>query len=264
MPDPALYPIYEHFLPVGEVEHPLLIGLGPLAESIIDYLPERLALPKDAGLYRSGTPGTNHPTSRLEQRIAETSCALIIVDAADPLARERAGYWSQRLTDADVYFHTTLILNADAADSEQWLQNLPPPYLQVCQDPSLPDQISVTLALLPMLPFLQTHTRYDVSDLRILLRTGTQAKTTAVRWTYPEQVEPLITHAISLMGLQGITSALLSFNCSHVVPLAEYDEINILIESLLDEDVAWGVLYMPTWDMEDDERTLSITLVSKK
>lgn len=38
MPDPALYPIYEQFLPVGEVFHPLLIGLGPLAESIVDYL----------------------------------------------------------------------------------------------------------------------------------------------------------------------------------------------------------------------------------
>ena len=264
MPSPALYPIYEQFLPVDEVFHPLLSGLGPLAESIVDYLPERLTLPEDAGLYRSGTPGTDHPASRLDQRIAETSCALIIVDAADPLAREQAGYWSQRLTDAAVYFHTTLILNADAADSEQWLQTLPPPYLQVCQDPSLPDPISVTLAMLPMLPFLQAQIRYDISDLRILLRTGTQAKTTVVRWTHPEQVEPLMTHAVSLMGLQGVTSALLSFNCSYVVSLNEYDLICNLFRCLIDDDVEWGVLYMPTWDMEDDERTLSITLVSKK
>lgn len=263
MSDQSLYQIYEQLPDVKGEYYPLLIGLGPLAESIVDYLPERLSLPEDAGLYRSGTPGPDHPTSRLEQRIAETSCALIIVDAADPLAREQAGYWTQRLTDAHVYFHTTLILNPEAADSMQWLQTLQPPYLQVCQDPSLPDQICVTLAMLPMLPFLQTETRYDVSDLRILLRTGTQAKTTMVRWKYPEQVEPLITHAVSVTGLQGVTSALLSFNCGYDVSLDEYDEINILIRSLLDEDVEWGVLFMPTGDLKDDERTLSITLVSK-
>ena len=263
MSDQSLYQIYEQLPDVKGEYYPLLIGLGPLAESIVDYLPERLSLPEDAGLYRSGTPGPDHPTSRLEQRIAETSCALIIVDAADPLAREQAGYWTQRLTDAHVYFHTTLILNPEAADSMQWLQTLQPPYLQVCQDPSLPDQICVTLAMLPMLPFLQTETRYDVSDLRILLRTGTQAKTTAVRWTHPEQIEPLMTHAVSLMGLQGVTSALLAFNCSHVVSLHEYDLVCDLFKCLIDEDVEWGVLYMPTWDLEDDERTLSITLVSK-
>ena len=211
----SLYQAYDQLPDVKGEYYPLLIGLGPLAESLIDYLPERLTLPKDAGLYRSGEPGPNRQVSQLDRRIAETACALIIVDAADPLAREHAGFWSQRLREARVYFHTTLILNPDYADEDEWVQTLQAPYLQIVQDPSLPDQISVTLAMLPMLPFLQTEGRYDVSDLRILLRTGTLAKTTAVVWTYPDQVENLITHAISLMSIQTTTSALLSFNCGY-------------------------------------------------
>ncbi len=71
-----LHPVYEQLPTVEGFHWSLVIGLGPLAESLIDYLPERLTLSQDAGLYRSGQPGPQPPVSRLEERLAKTANAL--------------------------------------------------------------------------------------------------------------------------------------------------------------------------------------------
>ena len=259
-----LHPVYDQLPTVEGFHWSLVIGLGPLAESLIDYLPERLTLSPDAGLYRSGQPGPQPPISRLEERLAKTANALVIVDAADPLAREQAGYWSQRFAAAGVYLHTTLILNATVNRGEdQWLQALRATYIEVYQDESLPDQISVALALLPGFAFMQGASliRYDVFDLGSILSTGTHAQTTAIRWTYPEPPETLITQAISRLAKPSCTGALALFNCSLDFDLAEHVEVSDLLGRLVPDDALYGTLLMPSGDLADKERVLSLTLV---
>ena len=259
-----LHPVYEQLPTVEGFHWSLVIGLGPLAESLIDYLPERLTLSQDAGLYRSGQPGPQPPVSRLEERLAKTANALVIVDAADPLAREQAGYWSQCFAAAGVYLHTTLILNATVNRGEdQWLQALRATYIEVFQDESLPDQISVALALLPGFAFMQGASliRYDVFDLGSILSTGTHAQTTAIRWTYPEPPETLITQAISRLAKPSCTGALALFNCSLDFDLAEHDEVSDLLGRLVPDAALYGTLLMPSGDLADQERVLSLTLV---
>ena len=258
-----LHPVYDQLPTVEGFHWSLVIGLGPLAESLIDYLPERLTLSPDAGLYRSGQPGPQPPISRLEERLAKTANALVIVDAADPLAREQAGYWSQRFAAAGVYLHTTLILNATVNRGEdQWLPALRATYIEVYQD-ELPDQISVALALLPGFAFMQGASliRYDVFDLGSILSTGTHAQTTAIRWTYPEPPETLITQAISRLAKPSCTGALALFNCSLDFDLAEHDEVSDLLGRLVPDAALYGTLLMPSGDLADQERVLSITLV---
>jgi hypothetical protein len=259
-----LHPVYEELPTVEGFHWSLVIGLGPLAESLIDYLPERLTLSEDAGLYRSGQPGPPPQISRIDERIAKTAIALVIVDAADPLAREQAGYWSQRFAAAGVYLHTTLILNATVNRGEdQWLQALRAPYIEVYQDETLLDQISVALAMLPGFAFMQgvSLIRYCATDLESILRTGTHAQTTAISWTYPEPPETQITYAISLLAKPSCTGALLLFNCSVNYDLAEHFEIYDLLGRLVPDDVSYSSLLMPSRDLVEKERVLSITLV---
>ena len=141
------------------VNRPLIIGLGPVAESLLDYLPQRLTLPQDAGLYRPGLAGSDLTLPDLEESLSNSDAVLVIVDGADVVAREQAKCWTQRVAAAKVYCHTTLVINAPKKPNDRaWLQALHPPYLEVFQDDRLADQLSVTFSLLPLIPFfLQNH-----------------------------------------------------------------------------------------------------------
>lgn len=245
------------------VNWPMVIGVGPLATSLLDYLPQRLTLPQDAVLYSSDEAGPSQPLTFLEQRLTTSDCVLVIVDGSNALAREQARYWSQWLLAAKVYFHTTLILNTPVNPEDRaWLQDLHPVYIEVLQDKGLPDQLSVTFALLPLLPFLQNGLcMYDASDLRLVLQTGTHARTTAIRWRCTEHVTSRLNDAIHRLGQDGCKTAMLGFNCSVGYTLAEYDTVNNLASQMVGENVLIATFLIHSPDLEEGERELSITLL---
>lgn len=245
------------------VNGPLIIGLGPVAESLIDYLPQRLSLPQDADLYRPGLPGSDLTLPILEERLRNSDAVLVIVDGADALAREQAEYWTQRLAAAKVYCHTTLVLNAPVNPEDRaWLQSLQPPYLEVFQDDGLADQLSVTFSLLPLIPFLQNHLgMYDPSDLRLMLQAGTHGQTAAIKWRSNGDFASGLSKAIQRLGQEECKAALLGFNCSAGYTLDEYDAVSILISELVGEDVLQATFLLHSPDLLEGERELSITLM---
>ncbi len=245
------------------VNRPLVIGLGPVAESLIDYLPHRLTLPQDAGLYRPGLAGLDLTHPVLEERLSNSDAVLVIVDGADAVAREQATYWSKRLAAAKVYCHTTLVLNAPVNPNDRaWLQALHPPYLEVLQEQGLPDQLSVTFSLLPLIPFLQNHLgMYDPSDIRLVLQAGTHGRTKAIKWRCHENFASGLDEAIQRLGKDGCKAALLGFNCSAGYTLDEYDAVSILASELLGEDVLQATFLLHSPDLLKGERELSITLL---
>ena len=245
------------------VNRPLIIGLGPDAESVIDYLPQRLTLPQDAGLYRSGLAGSGLTLPDLEESLSNSDAVLVIVDGADAVAREQAKYWSQRMAVAKVYCHTTLVLNSpDNPNDRAWLQALHPPYLEVFQEDGLADQLSVTFALLPLIPFLQNNLgMYDPSDLRLVLQAGTHGLTTAIKWRSNEDFASGLSKAIQRLGQEECKAALLGFNCSAGYTLDEYDAVSILISELVGEDVLQATFLLHSPDLLEGERELSITLL---
>ena len=245
------------------VNRPLIIGLGPVAESVIDYLPQRLTLPQDAGLYRSGPAGPGLTLPDLEESLSNSDAVLVIVDGADVVAREQAKYWTQRLAAAKVYCQTTLVINAPKKPNDRaWLQALHRPYLEVLQEQGLADQLSVTFSLLPLIPFLQNHLgMYDHSDLRLILQASTHGRTTAIKWRSNGDFATGLAEAIQQLGKDGCTAALLGFNCSAGYTLDEYDAVSILASELLGEDVLQATFLLHSPDLLEGERELSITLL---
>ena len=245
------------------VNRPLIIGLGPVAESLLDYLPQRLTLPQDADLYRPGLSGPDLTLPDLEESLSNSDAVLVIVDGANALAREQAKYWSQRLAEAKVYCQTTLVLNVPKKPNDRaWLQALHPPYLEVLQEEGLLDQLSVTFALLPLIPFLQNDLgMYDPSDLRLILQAGTHGRTTAIKWRSNEEFASGLVAAIQRLGRDGCKAALLGFNCSPGYTLAEYDAVSILISELVGVDVQQATFLLHSPDLLVGERELSITLL---
>ena len=245
------------------VNRPLVIGLGLVAESLIDYLPQRLTLPQDAGIYRPGLAGSGLTLPDLEESLSNSDAVLVIVDGADALAREQAKYWTKRFAAAKVYCHTTLVLNVpDNPNDRAWLQALHPPYLEVFQEDGLADQLSMTFALLPLIPFLQNNLgMYDPSDLRLMLQAGTHGQTTAIKWRSNGDFASGLAEAILRLGKDGCKAALLGFNCSADYTLAEYDAVSILASELLGEDVLQATFLLHSPDLLEGERELSITLL---
>ena len=245
------------------VNRPLIIGLGPVAESLVDYLPQRLSLPQDAGLYRPGLSGPDLTLPGLEVSLSNSDAVLVIVDGADAVAREQAKYWSHRLAEAKVYCQTTLVLNGpDHPNDRAWLQSLHPPYLEVLQEEGMPDQLSVTFALLPLIPFLQNKLgMYDPSDLRLMLQAGTHGRTTAIKWRSNGDFATGLAEAIQRLGKDGCKADLLGFNCSAGYTLDEYDAVSILASELLGEDVLQATFLLHSPDLLEGERELSITLL---
>ncbi len=245
------------------VNGPLIIGLGPVAESLIDYLPQRLTLPQDAGLYRPGLAGPDLTLPDLEESLSNSDAVLVIVDGADVVARVQAKYWSKRLAAAKVYCHTTLFLNAPVNPNDRaWLQALHPPYLEVLQEQGLADQLSVTFSLLPLMPLLQNHLgMYDPSDLRLILQAGTHGRTTAIKWRSNGDFASGLSKAIQRLGQEECKAALLGFNCSAGYTLDEYDAVSILASELLGEHVLQATFLLHSPDLLEGERELSITLL---
>ncbi len=260
---PPLVAVYDQLPNFSNGYYPLLIGLGVLAEEIIDILPARLTILDDVGIYRSGKATSPIQPNHLEEWLANTACALVIVDAKDALACEQAKYWSKRLADAEVYFHTTLVFNYQASETKpELLAPLLNSSIIVIEHNDCLNQINTTLALLPRVPFMQQGlVCYDVADLRSLLDQGNRATTTAIRWWASEQPDQLIKNAFSLLDEEGCISALFCFNGGMDMTLDEIVQITDLADDYFPPDVVHGVSAIPSNDFVDGERVLSITLV---
>lgn len=258
-----LVAVYDHLPQSSSGYYPLLIGLGPLAEEIVDTLPTRLTIPDDVGIYRSGNVNSPSHPNHLEEWLANTACVLVIVDAKDALACEQAKYWSKRLADAEVYFHTTLVLNYQTSETKpELLAPLLNSSIVVREHDACLSQINTTLALLPCVPFMQRGlVCYDVADLRSLLDQGTRATTTAIRWWSSDQSDLLIKNTFSLLDEGRCISALFCFNGGMDMTLDEIVQITDLADDYFSPEVVQGVLATPSNDFMDGERILNITLV---
>lgn len=98
--------------------YPLLIGLGPRAERVLDHLAGRGALPTDAGLYRPARAPVRDADGWLERRLQKTAIAMLLVDPEDPAARRDAWAWARRLVQAEVYLPVALVFDRRGSTPE--------------------------------------------------------------------------------------------------------------------------------------------------
>lgn len=82
---------------------PLLVGLGPAAEAMVEQARHHPLLPPDAGLYRSlAVPGAAGLQSA---RLALCRSALLLIDIRDPQVRADGLAWARQLEQHQVPMH---------------------------------------------------------------------------------------------------------------------------------------------------------------
>lgn len=164
--------------------YPLLIGLGARAERFLEHLASSRDLPMDAGLYRPGAASIDAAAGWLDLRLQKTAIAMLLVDPDEPAALQQATDWAQRLVEAEVYLPVAVVFaSRTSAVVTAWRSSLPLPVIELPATDPVTDCWPVIEAMLPGLPFHQpTLVGVDLSDTRSVLRAGSRAVATAVRW----------------------------------------------------------------------------------
>jgi hypothetical protein len=243
--------------------YPLVIGLGPRAEALVDQLPQRLILPEDVGLYRSGPAGNARGEDWFQLRLAHCASALIVVDATDPQALAAAADWTGQLVQAGVYLHARVVVEVpDDAQDPDWLGVLPSPTLVVRQHATALDPLGTIAAMLYGLPCLhQSFCGYDAADLRMMLELGPRAFATAVRWTDREGLASAFATAYTALSPGDCRGAILFLSTGSDFRLAEFDEAANQLAAWLPLDAPACLVPLVIPGLAKGERVFNLTLM---
>lgn len=248
---------------------PLLLGLGPAAEALVRQAQAGGLASDDAGLYC--TCGTEQPpaasTAPLDRRLRHCASALLVIDGQDPQALIEGLHWAERLERAEVTLRAALVAHPVATPGFATWRSALRKHLHAVLELShsvgtLPPTASA-LTLLHNLPFLPASlVCIDLSDLRQVLLTGPQARTTAVRWRHPGRLPAAVTQACrpSDPPRHG-GGALAWLHGGSDLQLSEFDAVgHQLRRHLADEaPLVLGVAVQPSWGAR--RRALSLTRV---
>ncbi|KAA6182514.1 hypothetical protein F2Q65_17750 [Thiohalocapsa marina] len=214
---------------------PLLIGLGPRAEGFVEQLAASGAVPEDAGLYRPGRASADAAEGWLDLRLQKTDSAMLLIDPDDPVARHDATVWAQQLVQADVYIAVALLLDSRAsAPDTAWRESLPLTVIELqAADPALSFATAIE-AMLPALPFnRRILIGVDPSDTRSVLRSGSRAVATTVRWRGPEGRALALDQAFARLSSIAPAGVLAWVTTCAEYDLYEFDATcNLLVERL--------------------------------
>ena len=241
--------------------YPLLIGLGPRAEHIIDQIKATAIIPEEAGLYRTGQPAQQEAPNWLAQRLQKTSAVMLLIDPDDRAARDDARVWARQLIEDEVYLSVALVLETQQPASDpSWQAKLGLPVVQVCADNAGLDTTAIVSAMLPGLPFNRpTLVGVDPIDVRTLLNAGYRAWTTAVYSPPSEDCIEAIARASANLPPFTPAGALAWVTTSLDFSIGEFDTIGRTLRERTDHRAA--VIHVPFLDPSyaEGERLLSLT-----
>ena len=243
--------------------HPLVIALGPAAERILDRLPERLAIPADCGLYRTGSTRGGQAAEALALRLDRCASTLLLIDPSDDQARRDAPVWTRHLAASEVYLRAAVVLDTPAEGLDpDWRATLDGPVIEVgraCGD--LDTQVLIE-AMLPGLPFFQpAMICCDPVDVRTILASGPRARTTAVRWTRPDERTSAIVDACANLMSTRSRGALGWLQTDLTITIDEWDILNTLLAERLPPNSDLLLTPFPNPKRGHGERLLSLTVV---
>lgn len=244
--------------------HPLVIGLGPLAEQIVEQTPERVVVPADVGLYCTGAPNTGQSSDWLALRLTQCASALLLIDAGDPQSLVEARVWARRLAESEVYLRVVVALNAPAEGFDpEWRAALQAPLIEVRRCAHGEDAAGTLYALLPGVPFDEPNAMicYGFDDVRRVLSAGSRARTTAVRWTHPESPRQAIASACAALGSEHSCSALAWVNTGVDFTMEELEVLQHALDSSLAPTADLLLVPLLHRELPKSERVLSLTIV---
>ncbi|WP_295588485.1 hypothetical protein [uncultured Lamprocystis sp.] len=264
---------------IGRGVWPLVIGLGKTGGRIVDQIPARFPelFPElfgfhhledgagDLGLYRTGLASGATTATGLDLRLARCSGAVLILDATDSRVRAEATHWAGLLAAAGVYLRVLVVLNASGIrHDDPWRAGLQAPVIEVQQGANTLDQTGIVLVLLPGLLMLQSNSSHDFADTQGPLTRTRFARTTAVRWTPPEDPGPAIATAYAAVSPHRCRYAHIWVNAPRFAftSWAERDAISRRFGEALPDD-ADGYWFEPWWcpNMSAAERVFSVTMM---
>jgi hypothetical protein len=243
--------------------YPLLIGLGPRAERFLEHLASSGAFPVDAGLYRPGTASIDAAEGWLDLRLQKTAVAMLLVDPDDPAALRQATDWAQWLSEAEVYLPVALVFaSRTSAIVTAWRSSLPLPVIEVQATAPVRDSWSVIGAMLPGLPFHQpTLVGVDLSDTRSVLRAGSRAVATAVRWRNSDSRARALDQAWASLPPILPAGVLVWVTASAEYSIDEFDATLTLLDNRLGPSVTCAFAPYIDPSFAAGARVLSLTIV---
>ncbi|MFB1488434.1 MULTISPECIES: hypothetical protein [unclassified Thiocapsa] len=156
---------------------------------ILDRLPERIAIPADCALYRTGSTQGHQAAEALALRLHRCASTLLLIDPSDDRARRDAPIWTRQLAASEVHLRAAVILDTPAKGLDpDWRASLDGPVIEVGRACGDLDAAALIEAMLPGLPFVQpAMICCDPVDVHTILASGPRAWATAVRWTRPDE-----------------------------------------------------------------------------
>lgn len=251
--------------------YPLVIGLGPAAESLVTQIHGWGIAPVDAGLYHAGgSPQEPSATvsDELALRLRHCASALLLIDGRDPHTLLDSLAWARRLEAHDVNVRAALVMNpVDTPLLQAWrsaLRESVHGVLELRTWEATLDPADVVQTLLYGLPFF-TPSLVEAwpCDTREVLQSAPQSRTTAIRWHQGEVPIPsaVAGACLPLMPPRQGVGALAWLHGGNTLTLAEFDAVaEQLGQHLTDEArMLLGVVHRNDW--HPDHRALSLTLV---
>ena len=247
--------------------HPLVIAIGPAAERILDRLPARIAIPADCALYRTGSTQGHQAAEALALRLDRCASTLLLIDPSDDRARRDAPIWTRHLAASEVYLRAAVVLDTSAEGLDpDWRATLDGPVIEVRRACGDLDTAALIEAMLPGLPFFQpAMICCDPIDVHTILASGPRARTTAVRWTRPDERTAAIADACADACADLVSTrsqgALGWLHTDLYFTIDEWDVLNTLLTERLPPNADLLLIPFPDSTRGHGERVLSLTVV---
>jgi len=244
--------------------YPLLIGLGPRAERVLDAIHTAGNIPIDAGLYRRGNQRPRQAPNWLAQRLQKTAAVMLLIDPDDSASLEDARVWARYLQGVDIDLKVALVLEAeDAGLDPSWRRALGLTVIDVRAGDGGLETTTIVRALLPCLLFQQIALiGVDLADICTLIDYGSRAWTTAVHVRAPDDVTAALARAFANLPSIRATGAMVWVTSGLDYSLREFDAIAKTLHQWTGDLITF--LHAPSLDdgYADGERLLSLTLFS--
>jgi hypothetical protein len=243
--------------------YPLVIGLGPRAERLLDQLQAAGAIDDAAGLYRTGRAASQPATNWLEQRLERTAVVMLVIDPDEPAACDAALRWARQLVDDALYLRVALVLDAQGGGPDPaWRKALGIPVIEVCTGHCGLDTPTIVRAMLPGLPFnRQSLIGVDLSDIRTVLSTGTRAWATAVHSPPAEDGPSAIARGFANLPPVRPTGVLAWTNAGCDFSIEEFDTLRAATQAEAGDEALCILAPLIDPDYAERERLVSLTLI---
>jgi hypothetical protein len=207
---------------------PLLIGLGPAGEALVEQARHHPMRPPDAGLYRSLAAPADGAAGIDSARLARCRSALLLIDSADPQALADAVAWAQQLERHQVPMRLGVLVGTAASEAStptraalrRALTNL----IEVRSRRATLEATRTVALLVPGLAFLHRGlVDVDADALRRLLASTASARAAAVRWQHEALLPAALANACLPLEPSGCRGVMAWLHAGHDISIGEFD-----------------------------------------